>query len=169
MFYDRVLPNPGSLKYETPSVSTMPRPRDDHSPNSCMDLPLSTVTGRMPAAADVASYTYDLSSQTHQHPGSYSDTRGCMKNDSALSPVQGQAKPSPLISTNNLATDRSGSTLGSSCLVKSAKNEGVQFCLCQSEPKIPRPRNRELMLSELSLYKHVKYPLLLKSSAFCHG
>jgi HMG box factor len=92
-----------------------------------------------------------------------------MKNDSAMSPVQQHAKPGPMISTKDLARDRSASSSGSSSPNKSAKIEGVQFCLCQPDPKIPRPRNGELILSEPSLYKHGKSFLFLEAGALCHS
>jgi HMG box factor len=92
-----------------------------------------------------------------------------MKNDPAMSPVQQHVKPAPMISTKDLARDRSASSSGSSSPAKSAKSEGLQFCLCQPDPKIPRPRNGELMLSESLLYQHGKSFLFLEGGGFCHS
>ena len=171
MSYDRVLPNPAALRYESASVSTLPRPSDlfdhkimnDHLPKSYMALPHRPGPGN--SASSDTRYTSELRptgvAQTHQHLSSYGQIRGSHKNDAALSPILQHAKPGPMISTQNLPRNRSASSSGSSSPAKSAKNDGLQFCLCQPDPKIPRPRNGEsLMLSE-SLYELGKSFLFL--------
>jgi HMG box factor len=168
MSYDRVLPNPASLRYESAPVSTLPRPSDlldhkiinDHLPNSFVTLPHRPApppAPGTPAGNDMTRYASDM-----QQFASYQRPRVSMKNGPCLSPVQQHVQPGPMISTNDLATDRSASSSGSSSPTKSVKNEGVQFCLCQPDPKIPRPRNGELMLPEPSSYRNGKSFLLLK-------
>ncbi|CEJ62343.1 Putative Hmg box transcriptional [Penicillium brasilianum] len=156
MSYDRVLPNPASLRYESAPVSTLPRPSDlldhkimnDHRPNSFVTLPHRPAlppTPGTPAGNDMTRYASDMLpngvARTHQQFAAYQRPRASMKNGPGLSPVQQHVQPGPMISTHDLATDRSASSSGSSSPTKSVKNEGVQFCLCQPDPKIPRPRN----------------------------
>jgi HMG box factor len=158
MSYDRVLPNPASLRYESAPVSTLPRPSDlldhkimnDHRQKSYTALPHRPAA--VPATADNARYTSDMRpngvAQTHQHLASYG--RGSMNKDPGLSPVvQQHAKPGPMISTKDLGRDRSTSCSGNSSPTKSVKSEGVQFCLCQPDPKIPRPRNGEFDVRDI--------------------
>lgn len=176
MSYDRVLPNPASLRYESASVSTLPRPSDlfdhkimnDHLPKSYMALPHRPGPGN--SASSDTRYTSESRptgvAQTHQHLASYGQVRGSHKNDAALSPMLPHAKPGPMISTQNLPRDRSASSSGSSSPAKSAKNDGLQFCLCQPDPKIPRPRNGEFLMLSESLYEHGKSFLLL-ADGFC--
>lgn len=181
MSYDRVLPNPAALRYESAQVSTLPRPSDlfdhkimnDHLPKSYMALPHRPGPS-ISAGSGAARYTSEMRphgvAQTHQHLASYGQARGSDRNDSALSPVQQHAKPGPMISTQNLPRDRSASSSGSSSPTKSAKNENLQFCLCQPDPKIPRPRNGEFqMLSEPSFYEHGKSFLFLWADVFCRS
>lgn len=183
MSYDRVLPNPASLRYESAPVSTLPRPSDllDHKimndplPKSYMALPHRPGPGGMSPVSQNARYTSGSEmrpngvAQTHQHLASYGRARGSMKNDPAMSPVQQHAKLGPMVSTKDLARDRSASSSGNSSPTKSVKSEGLQFCLCQPDPKIPRPRNGELMLSEPLLYKHGKFVVFLEAGAFCRS
>ncbi|KAJ5160850.1 uncharacterized protein N7482_007854 [Penicillium canariense] len=151
MSYDRVLPNPASLRYESAPVSTLPRPSNlldhkimnDRLPKACMALPHRPTSGPIPGA-DVGRYPDIRSSgvsQTHQHRASYGRVNGALKHDPSASPVQQHVKSGPMISTKGLESDRSTSSSGSSSPAKSAQNENVQFCLCQPDPKIPRPRN----------------------------
>lgn len=177
MSYDRVLPNPASLRYESAPVSTLPRPSDlfehkimnDQLPKSYMALPHRPGPGN-PAGSDTARCTSEVRptgvAQTYQHLASYGQVRGSHKNDAALSPVLQHAKPGPMISTQNLPRDRSASSSGSSSPAKSAKNDGLQFCLCQPDPKIPRPRNGEFLMLSPPLYEHGKSFLFL-ADGFC--
>ncbi|OKP14003.1 Repressor of filamentous growth 1 [Penicillium subrubescens] len=138
MSYDRVLPNPASLRYESAPVSTLPRPSDlldhkimnDHLPKSYMALPHRPGPGGMSPVAENARYTSSASemrpngvAQTHRHLASYGRARGSIKIESAMSPMQQHVKPGPMISTKDLARDRSASSSGSSSPTKSAKSE----------------------------------------------
>jgi hypothetical protein len=143
---------------------------NDHLPKSYMALPHRPGPGGMSPVAENARYTSSASemrpngvAQTHRHLASYGRARGSIKNESAMSPMQQHVKPGPMISTKDLARDRSASSSGSSSPIKSAKSEGLQFCLCQPDPKIPRPRNGELMLSESLFYQHGKSVLFLEA------
>ncbi|OQD87796.1 hypothetical protein PENANT_c005G00276 [Penicillium antarcticum] len=139
MSYDRVLPNPVALRYESAQVS-LPRPSDllDHK---VMNGDFKSM-GRYPdGPVGDARYT-DIKSngvlQTHQHLAVL---------NSAKDSLNGSVKPpGPMISTKELAlrdrSDRSSSSSASSSSPgKSQKERAMQFCLCQPDPKIPRPRN----------------------------
>lgn len=66
-----------------------------------------------------------------------------------LNPAHAGARPSgPMVSPKDLS--RSSSSSGSTSPVRSVK-ERDSFCLCQPDPKVPRPRNGELMLPTLSM------------------
>lgn len=161
MSYDRVLPNPVALRYESAQV-TLPRPSNllDHK---FMSEELSAMAMRHPADGPVGpSVRYsDPRSvhQTHQHnslnaskePHAHAHAHAHkMSSNGSVKPV------GPMISTKELPlrdrSDRSSSSSASSTSpVKPQKESAMQFCLCQPDPKIPRPRNGESMLSAPSL------------------
>ncbi|KAJ5489710.1 hypothetical protein N7539_004600 [Penicillium diatomitis] len=156
MSYDRVLPNPVSLRHETASLFSLPRPSDllDHKimagppAKPYMALPHrpnpGTVENTMSDGVCFLSHDQPNNvSQTHQHLMSFESRPSLGKLDSraATSPGQRLVKPGPTITTSDLGPPRSVSPSESSSPAKSAKSDGLQFCLCQPEPKIPRPRN----------------------------
>lgn len=129
MSYDRVLPDPVALRNDSAQVS-LPRPSNllDHK-----------IMDRKVAMHDA----YDTRSsvpQAHQHIAmNRSESRA--------------SKPGPTLTTKELQlplrerSDRSSTSSASSNgpPVKS-KDTPMQFCLCQPDPKIPRPRNGESVL-----------------------
>ncbi|KAI2790547.1 hypothetical protein POX_d06066 [Penicillium oxalicum] len=160
MSYDRVLPNPVSFRHETAPLPSLPRPSDliDHKimsappATSYMALPhrpspgmAGNIHATSPQGVRYTSTMHQPNniSQTHQHLVSYDRRHSLAKidRDGGQSPVQRTVKPSPTITTRDLGTTRSVSPSGSSSPAKSVKSDGLQFCLCQPEPKIPRPRN----------------------------
>lgn len=178
MSYDRVLPNPVSFRHETAPLPSLPRPSDliDHKimsappATSYMALPhrpspgmAGNIHATSPQGVRYTSTMHQPNniSQTHQHLVSYDRRHSLAKidRDGGQSPVQRTVKPSPTITTRDLGTTRSVSPSGSSSPAKSVKSDGLQFCLCQPEPKIPRPRNGEC--SHLCLLS----PLLRGTSA----
>ena len=62
-----------------------------------------------------------------------------------------RVKPGPMLSTKELPlrdrSDRSSSSSAGSNSPVKAKDCSMQFCLCQPDPKIPRPRNGESITS----------------------
>jgi HMG box factor len=152
MSYDRVLPNPVALRYESAQV-TLPRPSNlldhkimnDELPKSAMAMrhPVDDPVGASVRYSDPRSTVH----QTHQHI-SINGPKETHKMSS-----NGSVKPvGPTISTKELPlrdrSDRSSSSSASSTSpVKSHKESAMQFCLCQPDPKIPRPRNGESILS----------------------
>ena len=64
-----------------------------------------------------------------------------LNKNACSAPPLDHSKPSAHVLTKDIPIrDRSSSTSP----VKSAVKEPAQFCLCQPDPKIPRPRNGEL-------------------------
>ncbi|OQE20699.1 hypothetical protein PENFLA_c016G05866 [Penicillium flavigenum] len=146
MSYDRVLPNPVALRYESAQV-TLPRPSNllDHKIMND-ELPKSAMAMRHPVDRPVGasvrySDTRSAVHQTHQHI-SLNGPKETHKMSS-----NGSVKPvGPMISTKELPlrdrSDRlSSSSASSTSPIKSHKESAMQFCLCQPDPKIPRPRN----------------------------
>src|SRR4051794_4117424 len=132
MSYDRVLPNPVALRYESAQVS-LPRPSNllDHK---IMNDNLKSMA-RYPdgPVGDSVQYTDVRSngvSQTHQH---LSVLNG------AKDHLNGPVKPvGPTISTKELPlrdrSDRSSSSSASSSSPGKSQKEGaMQFCLCQPD------------------------------------
>lgn len=161
MSYDRVLPNPVALRYESAQV-TLPRPSNLLN-HKIMNEELSALAMRHPAAdggpvGPLVRYSDPRSAvhQAHQHislNASKEPHAHKMSSNGSVKPV----KPvGPMISTKELPlrdrSDRSSSSSASSTSpIKSQKESVMQFCLCQPDPKIPRPRNGESILSAPSL------------------
>lgn len=163
MSYDRVLPNPVALRYESAQV-TLPRSSNllDHK---IMAEELSAMAMRHPADGGPVgpsvrySDTRSAVHQTHQHISQNASKEPHphphlhphkMSSNGSVKPV------GPMISTKELPlrdrSDRSSSSSASSnSPIKSQKESAMQFCLCQPDPKIPRPRNGESILSAPSL------------------
>ncbi|KAJ5935133.1 hypothetical protein N7466_004680 [Penicillium verhagenii] len=147
MSWDRVLPAPAGLQHENTQV----RPSDllDHKIMNDRDLPMSH--GSLVYRPDSFKYA-DLRSTdvAHAHqqmtvlnqgkiPNSRSDQNDMMAPMANTHNMSSMRRPSgPMVSTKELS--RSSSSSGSASPVRSAKERDT-FCLCQPDPKIPRPRN----------------------------
>ncbi|CAI7604668.1 unnamed protein product [Penicillium bialowiezense] len=111
MSYDRVLPHPVALRYETAQVP--PRSNLDH--NIMNDLKPVSV--------------HDYDPRLHR----------------MTAPERSSKPVGPMLTTKELPlrerSDRSSSSSASSNSPVKAKDCALQFCLCQPDPKIPRPRN----------------------------
>lgn len=161
MSYDRVLPHPVALRYES-AQATLPRPSNllDHK---VMNEELSAMAMRHPAdggpVGPLGRYAEPRSAvhQTHQHISLNASKEPHAHAHAHKMSSNGSAKPiGPMISTKELPlrdrSDRSSSSSASSTSpIKSQKESAMQFCLCQPDPKIPRPRNGESILSAPSL------------------
>lgn len=146
MSWDRVLPAPAGLHYDNPQV----RPSDllDHKIMS--DLPKSH--GPLVYRQDSFKYA-DLRpndiQQAHQQMAVLNKGEIPLQSD-PMTPISNGhsninlvARPSGAMASKEIS--RSSSSSGSSSPVRSAKERDT-FCLCQPDPKVPRPRNGELML-----------------------
>jgi HMG box factor len=140
MSYDRVLPNPVALRYETTQVTPRSSNLLDHKIMN--DLPQSVTMHTNPSSRYDARSTGV--SKIHQHM-------------SMKLPDSKMGKPvGPILTTKELPlrerSDRSSSSSVSSGNSPVKSKEGaMQFCLCQPDPKIPRPRNGESIMSAPSL------------------
>ncbi|KAJ5224075.1 hypothetical protein N7468_008617 [Penicillium chermesinum] len=134
MSWDRVLPAPAGLHYETSQV----RPSDLLDHKIMNDSP--KLHDRLVYRPDVK-YT-DLCanavSQMHQHLNPYNQQKSAAFQTDPMD-VRG-IKQGPVIATKGISRSSSSSGSGSSSPTKSVK-ERDSFCLCQPDPKVPRPRN----------------------------
>ncbi|KAJ5172416.1 hypothetical protein N7492_005009 [Penicillium capsulatum] len=137
MSFDRVLPNPAALRYETPQVS-LPRPSNllDHK---IMNEPLPPPMTQPDAAA--CRYA-DLRPDGGSSTTPLARSKGPVGNLEPLPIINGTRPPGPMIETKDLAfRDRSSISSAGSPIKPAFKDGPEQFCLCQPDPKIPRPRN----------------------------
>lgn len=153
MSFDRVLPNPAALRYETPQVS-LPRP------SNLLDHKIMNEGPQPPTAQpDAAAYRYaELRPNGVSPTMPFTRPKGPVGNPEPL-PIFNGARPSgPMIETKDLAfRERSSISSDSGSPIKSAfKDNPEQFCLCQPDPKIPRPRNGESRMSAPSSKEHGK-------------
>lgn len=146
MSYDRVLPKPVALHHDS-----LPRPSNPLDHKVMNDLPGSHVHAALPHRPDPIGSTcrYSGVPQTHQqlavlHPPKNGMTRA------EQNPPSG--KPTGrVLPTKDLAfRDRSVSSSDSCPSPVPAAYGDVKWCLCQPAPKVPRPRNGELMISAQS-------------------
>ncbi|KAL4887053.1 hypothetical protein BJY04DRAFT_177158 [Aspergillus karnatakaensis] len=142
MSYDRVLPKPIALHHDSTQVS-MSRPtsnllehkimHDDHNMADHRDnAPSYRYSESIPRVNLPSMHRARVVVNSKNHPASPSTT--------LESPI-----PTSAMSTKTMAlrersshSDRSSST---SPVKSAAQGSNTQFCLCQPDPKIPRPRN----------------------------
>lgn len=122
MSYDRVLPNPVAHRYETAQVTS--NILDHKIMNDLKSVPMHDA--------------YDSRTGVHR-----------------MTVPERASKPvGPMLSTKELPlrdrSDRSSSSSASSNGPVKSKDCAMQFCLCQPDPKIPRPRNGESIPSAQS-------------------
>ncbi|KAJ5101663.1 hypothetical protein NUU61_003885 [Penicillium alfredii] len=148
MSYDRVLPNPAAL-YESAPV-TLPRPTSNLLDHKIMndDLSNSAMASRRPSEGGPVGAPCRYAGPPSTLPQLSSITRAKDTFQKIVSPMSSEPralKPvNPVLATKDIPIrERSSSSSASSTSpVKSAhKESALQFCLCQPDPKIPRPRN----------------------------
>ncbi|KAJ6017164.1 hypothetical protein N7451_000543 [Penicillium sp. IBT 35674x] len=141
MSWDRVLPAPAGLHYDIPQV----RPSDllDHKIMS--DLPKSH--GPLVYRQDSFKYADQRPIDIHQAPQQMAvlnkgdiphQSDQMMPISNGHSNVNLVVRPSGAMASKEIS--RSSSSSGSASPVRSAKERDT-FCLCQPDPKVPRPRN----------------------------
>ncbi|KAJ5908805.1 hypothetical protein N7495_001487 [Penicillium taxi] len=139
MSYDRVLPNPAGLQYDT---QLRPSNLLDHKIMN--DLPANGGSPYRPDPNYVDIHPNGVQ-QMHQQMVSFSRPK-------FAKPLVGSPRDSLMIKPGNAmvtvnelnqnARKRSSSSSGSPSPIQTAlKESSEQFCLCQPEPKVPRPRN----------------------------
>lgn len=142
MSWDRVLPAPAGLHYDNAQV----RPSDllDHKIMNDSPKPHDPLVFR-PESARYTEIRANGVPQMHQHLSPYSQPKSIgLKTDHM--DMRGMKTQGPMITTKDLSRSSSSSGSGSSSPTKSVK-ERDSFCLCQPDPKVPRPRNGESLLS----------------------
>ncbi|KAF9888099.1 hypothetical protein FE257_009235 [Aspergillus nanangensis] len=146
MSYDRVLPKPAALHYDSPQV-TLPRPTSNLLEHKIMNDNISRMSlvdshiDGLPMGASCR-YAADGIPQVH-----ISSLNRALSSISSNAPVEPSKPPATLTANTKTiplrdrpsTSERSSS---SSPIKSTTPRESVtQFCLCQPDPKIPRPRN----------------------------
>ena len=141
MSFDRVLPNPLALCYDSPQRS-IPRRTDTLLEHKIMTGRLSKIVTEYdcPKAISESKALEDALS----HPAMTTSPVNLAKSAAVMaSPVPtstiSRKRVVPLVT---VGLDRTESSTSSN----SSKESNVQFCLCQPDPKIPRPRNGPFIL-----------------------
>ncbi|KAJ5533075.1 hypothetical protein N7494_009627 [Penicillium frequentans] len=140
MSWDRVLPAPAGLHYDIPQV----RPSDllDHKIMS--DLPKSH--GPLVYRQDSFKYADQRPNdiQAHQQMAVLNKGDIPLQSDQMMPISNGHSNVNLVVRPSGAMTSkeisRSSSSSGSASPVRSAKERDT-FCLCQPDPKVPRPRN----------------------------
>lgn len=169
MSWDRVLPAPAGLHYDSPQV----RPSDLLDHKIMNDLPKAhgslayrpdslKYADARPVAVPQAHQQMAVLNQANLPLREQQDgmtVHAHVHGSPNLNPAHAGARPSgPMVSPKDLS--RSSSSSGSTSPVRSVK-ERDSFCLCQPDPKVPRPRNGELMLPALLVNMESSFPLTL--------
>lgn len=160
MSYDRVLPAPVAVRHESSGSNILHSNPFEHKIMN--DLPMSH--GALPHRPDpigpgcrYADYRANTVPQIHQQMAMYHGrpepyTPPVDKHPMAMYSRQASLSTGPLP-----LRERSPSSSGSSSPIKPSKEDYPgQWCLCKPDPKIPRPRNGESMISAPMLNEHGK-------------
>lgn len=143
MSFDRVLPKPPALHYEAPQ-GPMPRKTSTLLEHKIMNDDSSKMVIDQPqrergSASASCRYAADIRSSGVSSL-SLSRAKIALNKIACSAPSLESSKVSAPVLTKDIPIrDRSSSTSPA----KSAAKEPAQFCLCQPDPKIPRPRNGE--------------------------
>ncbi|KKK19460.1 hypothetical protein ARAM_004135 [Aspergillus rambellii] len=143
MSYDRVLPKPPALHYDSSQVS-LSRPTSNLLEHKIMNDDIAMVD-----RGDVTAPSYRYSDGLPQvHLSSLNRTKIALNKVTATAAPVDASKSAAALTTKSLPLRERGSVSersSSSSPVKSApsgpRESVTQFCLCQPDPKIPRPRN----------------------------
>ncbi|KAH8428302.1 putative HMG box transcriptional regulator [Aspergillus melleus] len=141
MSYDRVLPKPAALHYDSPQA-TLSRPtsnllehkimNDETSPVSMMDHHVENI----PVGA---SCRYPTDGLPQVHLSSINRAKIALNKIASSAPLEPlKPKPIPFRERTSASERSSSSSPGKST---TSREPVTQFCLCQPDPKIPRPRN----------------------------
>lgn len=147
MSYDRVLPKPMALYYD-PARNTLPRPSTSLLEHKIMNDSFSKVTLPQRDASILRSSGQNAepvaapAPLSQAHLASINHEKVAINSISSRTPLT-RERLSPVLTVDLPKSTRSSSA---SPPKSSSLRETTQFCLCQPDPKIPRPRNGELLL-----------------------
>ncbi|KAE8349725.1 putative HMG box protein [Aspergillus coremiiformis] len=145
MSFDRVLPKPAALHYDSPQV-TLPRPTSNLLEHKIMNDNISKVSildRHIDGVPVGSSCRYAADGLPQVHLSSLNRAKIALNKIASNGPIE---PPKALTSKNIPFRERSSASerSTSSSPVKSVaapRESATQFCLCQPDPKIPRPRN----------------------------
>ncbi|KAJ9234887.1 transcriptional regulator family: HMG [Paecilomyces variotii] len=142
MSYDRVLPKPMALYYD-PARNTLPRPSTSLLEHKIMNDSFSKVTLPQRDASILRSGGQNAepvaapAPLSQAHLASINHDKVAINSISSRTPLT-RERLSPVLTVDLPKSTRSSSA---SPPKSSSSRETTQFCLCQPDPKIPRPRN----------------------------
>ncbi|KAL2835191.1 HMG box protein [Aspergillus cavernicola] len=146
MSYDRVLPKPVALHHDSPQVSLSRPTTSNLLEHKIMNDGIAMANHRM---EDAPTYRYSDAGHKVNLSSVHRARMSVNKNPSSLAAPLEAPKPMTALSTKNIPYRERSSVSersSSSSPVKSTgppghRESATQFCLCQPDPKIPRPRN----------------------------
>lgn len=147
MSYNRVLPKPPALLYDTPQVP-IPRRSSSLLEHKIMNDEPTTKVSLVDHPVDGGSCRYTADAPATGLPQvhlSLNRTKLALGKIASDSPIESPKLAAPVPTKDMPVRERSSQSerSSSSSPVKStaSKESVMQFCLCQPDPKIPRPRN----------------------------
>lgn len=144
MSYDRVLPKPAALHYDSPQA-TLTRPTSNLLEHKIMNDEASQVSAMDHHVESIpvgASCRYPTDGLPQVHLSSINRAKIALNKFTSSTPFEPPKPKTIPFRERASASERSSS---SSPVKSTAPRESVtQFCLCQPDPKIPRPRNGKL-------------------------
>ncbi|KNG82139.1 putative HMG box protein [Aspergillus nomiae NRRL 13137] len=147
MSFDRVLPKPAALHYDSPQV-TLPRPTSNLLEHKIMNDNVSKVSmldRHLEGVPVGSSCRYAADGLPQVHLSSLNRAKIALNKIASNAPIEPPKPAAPLPAKSIPFRERSSVSerSSSSSPVKSAtsRESVTQFCLCQPDPKIPRPRN----------------------------
>ncbi|RHZ43425.1 putative HMG box transcriptional regulator [Aspergillus thermomutatus] len=147
MSYDRVLPKPPALLYDAPQVP-LPRRSSNLLDHKIMNDETTTKVSLVDHPVDSGSCRYTAEVPASGLPQvhlSLNRPKLALGKIASNSPIQSPKLVAPVPTKDTPVRERSSQSersFSSSPVKSTASKESVmQFCLCQPDPKIPRPRN----------------------------
>lgn len=146
MSYDRVLPKPPALHYD--SQVTLSRPTSNLLEHKIMNddlTKMSVMDHRRDAPPVGASCRYVADTLPQVHLSSLNRAKIALNKIASTAPIDAPRPTEPGAITSQMPLrERSSVSERSSSASPTKRESETKFCLCQPDPKIPRPRNGKL-------------------------
>lgn len=148
MSYDRVLPKPPALHYD--SQVTLSRPTSNLLEHKIMNddlTKMSVMDHRRDAPPVGASCRYVADALPQVHLSSLNRAKIALNKIASTAPIEPPRSTEPGLTPQLPLRERSSVSERSSSASPTKRESETKFCLCQPDPKIPRPRNGKLSKS----------------------
>ncbi|PLB38260.1 putative HMG box transcriptional regulator [Aspergillus candidus] len=142
MSYDRVLPKPPALHYD--SQVTLARPTSNLLEHKIMNddlTKMSVMDHRRDAPAVGAPCRYVADALPQVHLSSLNRAKIALNKIASTAPIDHPRSTEPGLAPQLALRERSSVSERSSSASPTKRESETKFCLCQPDPKIPRPRN----------------------------